>query len=1122
MQGTMWGAGNPRRRTGWVVVAASCLLLALSACMDRPEPTAPRAVMTAPSPAGQLGLSSAFDAATFLPLLLDDAGANDVPAQSDMNAMTRADNLTRLAVVWTWDDIDSWGGSGQTGDACALFDTDNPSNGNADFALCVRITNAVNGDVVQLPSGQSPILYGCSDKKTDRCSSPSTGPLPLGNTICEVVNKAANGFTNGDDGFDTLAGCLIDLAAIGNATKANLLNVCSEPSGSPTSNAFDCVVTPGSGFLQIKKKTAPQQSGTTFSFTLNPAANDGTSSFSLTDNTANDETTGLIAAVAGNYSVTETVPTGWALTAASCLRGGSTSTGTKVGNAVNNIGLTIGETTVCTFENNGAPTVTVDKSASPTSILETGGSVTYTVVVTNTSGFAVTLSSLSDDKFGDLNGQGTCATGGSIAASGTYSCTFTKTLAAAAAGSTHTNTVTATVTSAGGQATDTDDATVTYTDVAPTVTVDKSANPTSVPETGGNVTYTVVVTNTASEPITLTGLSDDKFGNLDGQGTCDVPQTIAAAGTYSCTFTKAVSGNAGGSHINTVTATATDDDNNTVTDTDDATVGFTDVLPDISVTKTASPTSVAETGANVTFTVLVTNTNAEQVSLTVLSDDKFGNLSGQGTCAVPQTIAGNGGTFSCTFTKAMSGNAGTSHTNTVTATASDNDGNSDTATDDATVSFTNVAPNISVTKTANPTSLSTVATGALSFSADQTFTTNPPPGGGGAVFASKVCDDKGPNDEPAQVDVNCMDRADNVSGKLFVKWWWDDINSWTGTGQTGDGCALIDTDNDGNVNVAVCARIRNNPSGTQIIQVPSAGAADVYTCGNSKPDRCPQPNGQVSSILTTTCTVAQAPESFPNQGDDGFDVQATCSIDLNMAVFTGTSSRDLINVCLFPSGIPNSNPFDCVVTVGSGFLQIAKVTVPASSQLSGFTLSPAATNGFDAFAVAGGITSGLIPVAPGNHSLTETLISGWQLNAVTCVVDNQSTGTASIGTLSINNFLIKSGQTTLCTFTNTGLITGPVTYTITVTNNSTEAVNLFSLNDNQFGDLTNTTLNPGSTCAVGGTIAGLGTYSCTFTKTLTGAAGTSHTNTVTAVGKDDEGGSDTKTASATVNFVLPP
>ena len=48
----------------------------------------------------------------------------------------------------------------------------------------------------------------------------------------------------------------------------------------------------------------------------------------------------------------------------------------------------------------------------------------------------------------------------------------------------------------GTDATDDDDATVDFTDVAPTIEVTKTANPTAVPETGGNVLFTFVVKNT--------------------------------------------------------------------------------------------------------------------------------------------------------------------------------------------------------------------------------------------------------------------------------------------------------------------------------------------------------------------------------------------------------------------------------------------------------------------------------------------------------------------------------------------------------------------------------------------------------------------------------------------------
>ncbi len=181
-----------------------------------------------------------------------------------------------------------------------------------------------------------------------------------------------------------------------------------------------------------------------------------------------------------------------------------------------------------------------------------------------------------------------------------------------------------------------------------------------------------------------------------------VPQLLAAnGGTYSCAITEFLSGDASGpAHTNVVTATATDDDGNTDEATDDETVEFDDVLPDISITKTADPTSVPETGGDVVFTFVVTNNSVEAATLTSLVDSDFGDLNGQGDCVVPQLLAGSGGTYSCAITEFLSGDAaGPAHTNVVTATATDDDGNTDEATDDEEVPFDDVAPEVSVVKT---------------------------------------------------------------------------------------------------------------------------------------------------------------------------------------------------------------------------------------------------------------------------------------------------------------------------------------------------------------------------------------------------------------------------------------
>jgi uncharacterized repeat protein (TIGR01451 family) len=226
----------------------------------------------------------------------------------------------------------------------------------------------------------------------------------------------------------------------------------------------------------------------------------------------------------------------------------------------------------------------------------------------------------------------------------------------------------------------------------PTIMVTKTAQPTTVGEPGGQVVYTVQVKNTGSTAVTVTSLTDSIHGDLDGQGTCDVPQAIAVGGAYLCTFSATVSGNAGYSETDVVTASARDEFGNETTGEDGATVTITDVKPTITLDKSANPTSVLFTGGAVTYTAKVTNTSPEPVTLTSLADDKFGNLNGQGTCTLPQTIA-VGGSYTCTLTKSLTGQYNANglgfkpHLNTVTATANDDEGNTASAKDDATVTF---------------------------------------------------------------------------------------------------------------------------------------------------------------------------------------------------------------------------------------------------------------------------------------------------------------------------------------------------------------------------------------------------------------------------------------------------
>src|SRR4029077_4190819 len=117
--------------------------------------------------------------------LPDPAGAEEINAnQKDLNEFCQsAGNDGGLAgctsidanLTWTWDDT-GWTGS-NTGDACALYDTDGDHKAN--FALCATVQN---NPAVKT----SQTFYACDNSKMLNCGG-STGP---GNktSSCVVAN----------------------------------------------------------------------------------------------------------------------------------------------------------------------------------------------------------------------------------------------------------------------------------------------------------------------------------------------------------------------------------------------------------------------------------------------------------------------------------------------------------------------------------------------------------------------------------------------------------------------------------------------------------------------------------------------------------------------------------------------------------------------------------------------------------------------------------------------------------------------------------------------------------------------------------------------------------------------
>jgi uncharacterized repeat protein (TIGR01451 family) len=434
------------------------------------------------------------------------------------------------------------------------------------------------------------------------------------------------------------------------------------------------------GSIIVRKETDPDGHAQVFEFEASYDA-DG---FSLSDGQSNDS--GLLSP--GTYSVSENVPPGWELTAV-CDDGSNP----------NNIQIQAGETVRCTFTNKlRRGSIIVEKQTNPAGA---AASFTFTgdaagtigdngqIVVSNllpgtyasTEAAAAgwTLSSISCDDGNSSGNLGSRTATFRLEAGETVKCTFTNTKPAPV-----------------GQG---------------AIDVSKSADPTSLKEPGGPVTYSVTIRNVSVVNVTVENVVDDRFGDLDdegGSGCFDVPINLMPMTSVNCTFTRTITGAAGTVHINTVTATGHDAFGNPVSDSDDARVEITPRLIDLVIVKDA--TSPTPLNGIVNYTMTVTNKGPDVATNVQVADPAPAGIvyltatPSQGTCTVtPSLITCSLGTIGVgqTVTINATGRATTvgTHTNTATVTGS---GGRETNPADNVDSATTVVPAPTRPPTAKP------------------------------------------------------------------------------------------------------------------------------------------------------------------------------------------------------------------------------------------------------------------------------------------------------------------------------------------------------------------------------------------------------------------------------------
>src|SRR5437773_1639527 len=212
------------------------------------------------------------------------------------------------------------------------------------------------------------------------------------------------------------------------------------------------------------------------------------------------------------------------------------------------------------------------------------------------------------------------------------------------------------------------------------------------------------------------------------------------------------------------------------------------------------------------------------------------------------------------------------------------------------------------------------------------------------VRAGCILDGQGPDDVPGQKDLSELCEpgltCSSSSTTLSLRWQLDDT-SWSG-GNTGDACALFDTNQDGLADRAVCVTVfgnaqmagkcssdqtlactkdQNCPSGGKcVFLINNTGAPRCYTCGNTRPTKCAN---VLPIACSSVCSVGVAVGADPFYGyptHTGNKCNGSNCLANDTAVNCCLTSNDigaggeLIDVCSYPSQSPNSNPSDCVIT----------------------------------------------------------------------------------------------------------------------------------------------------------------------------------------------------------------
>ena len=169
-----------------------------------------------------------------------------------------------------------------------------------------------------------------------------------------------------------------------------------------------------------------------------------------------------------------------------------------------------------------------------------------------------------------------------------------------------------------------------------------------------------------------------------------------------------------------------------------------------------------------------------------------------------------------------------------------------------------------------------------------------------------TCDDF-PNQQDAKGACIATDFASNQPATTaFLRFDFDDTS--IGGANTLDGCWLVDIDQNGNVDIALCFSLSGNPA--------TLLDSFLYTCNDSSATSC---GGPTPVFLSETCisnnTTTLGEKLF--ECADGADLAVECSVLLTDLGWT-SGSITLLKSCSSTSAQPNSATFDCLLDAETG------------------------------------------------------------------------------------------------------------------------------------------------------------------------------------------------------------